>query len=252
MPPPPPPASRLGPAVEPLCRYAEILADEGVTRGVIGPREVPRLWQRHLLNCAALVPALPMRGAVADVGSGAGLPGIVLALCRPTLTVTLVEPLARRVDFLREAVAALGLSSVEIVRARAEDLAGTRQFDVVTARALAPLPRLAAWCLPLVRSGGILLALKGAGAAEEVAQAGPQLLRMGAGRVDVLALGAEFDAPTQAVRVELVGNEGPAERRTAGRRRATAASRSRSSDRHGASRRRARARRSTGPAEGTA
>ena len=130
--------------------YADLLATAGVTRGLIGPRETARLWDRHLLNCAALTEVLPEGATVCDIGSGAGLPGLVVAIRRPDLRVTLVEPLLRRTTFLAEAVETLGLDNVEVVRDRAEQLHGTRRFQVVTSRAVAPLPRLLAWSMPLV------------------------------------------------------------------------------------------------------
>lgn len=163
-------------------QYAELLATDGVVRGLIGPREAPRLWDRHLLNCAAIAELIPDGVTVVDVGSGAGLPGIVLAVARPDLHVVLVEPLARRTAFLSEAVAVLGLERTTVVRARAEECVGNlAPADVVTARAVAPLDRLAAWCLPLAAIGGRLLALKGAGAADEVVAHGDALSRLGAG-----------------------------------------------------------------------
>lgn len=185
-------------------RYAEQLATEGVVRGLIGPREVPRLWSRHLANCAALSDALPDGTAtVADLGTGAGLPGVVLAIRRPELRVTLVEPLLRRTRFLEEVVAELGLENVDVVRARAEALHGERTFDVVTSRALAPLPRLLAWSMPLVAPRGRLLAMKGARAAEEVEQARPDLARLGCGDPVVHTVGSDWiHPPTTVVRVE--------------------------------------------------
>src|SRR4051812_34915387 len=131
-------------------RYAELLATDGVERGLIGPREAPRLWERHLLNCLCLSSGVPRNASVVDLGSGAGLPGLVLAIGRPDLDVTLVEPLLRRATFLDEAVRALGLGQVRVLRERAEALHGGRRFDVVTARALAPLDRLLGWAIPLV------------------------------------------------------------------------------------------------------
>ena len=139
-------------------QYAELLASAGVIRGLIGPRETPRLWERHLLNCAVLGELIPTDSTVCDIGSGAGLPGLVLAIARPDLTVTLVEPLLRRTTFLDEAVQELGLDQVEVIRARAEELHGRRRFDVVTSRAVAPLPKLARWSLPLTRPGGVVVA----------------------------------------------------------------------------------------------
>jgi 16S rRNA (guanine527-N7)-methyltransferase len=184
-------------------RYAELLATEGVVRGLIGPREAPRLWERHLLNCAVLAELVPESASVADVGSGAGLPGVVLAIARPDLRVTLVEPLLRRTRFLDEAVAELGLrGQVEVLRGRAEEIAGTRTFDVVTARAVAPLERLARWCLPLVDRGGELVAMKGASARAEVDAARPALTALGCADPVVVELGVEVLAqPTWAVRL---------------------------------------------------
>ncbi|HEX6328516.1 MAG TPA: 16S rRNA (guanine(527)-N(7))-methyltransferase RsmG, partial [Jiangellaceae bacterium] len=133
-----------------------MLAGPGIERGLLGPREVPRLWDRHLLNCAVIQDAVAQGATVLDVGSGAGLPGVVLAVVRPDLAVTLVEPLLRRSVFLGEVVAELRLSNVNVVRSRAEELHGKVIADVVTARAVAPLDRLARWTIPLVRTGGLL------------------------------------------------------------------------------------------------
>jgi 16S rRNA (guanine527-N7)-methyltransferase len=183
--------------------YAALLADAGVVRGLIGPREAPRLWERHLLNCAVLAELIPDGADVADIGSGAGLPGLVLAVVRPDLRLTLVEPLLRRTTFLEEAVDRLGLDNVQVVRARAEELHGKREFSVVTSRAVAPLDRLLDWSMPLVRQGGCLLAMKGSSAAEEIGSASTHLRRHGAGAVEVLTCGAGVvDPPTSVVRVE--------------------------------------------------
>jgi 16S rRNA (guanine527-N7)-methyltransferase len=173
---PPDAAAVFGPALDRAVEYARLLATEGTVRGLIGPREVPRIWDRHLLNSAAVAALVPPGARVVDVGSGAGLPGIPLALVRPELTITLLEPLARRVAFLTECVQRLGLDRVTVVRGRAEDGPIRRELggaDVVTARAVAPLDKLARWCLPLLRPGGRLLAMKGATAAAELAAAGP-------------------------------------------------------------------------------
>jgi 16S rRNA (guanine527-N7)-methyltransferase len=173
---PPEAAAVFGPAVDRAAEYARLLATDGTVRGVIGPREISRLWDRHLLNSAAIASLVPAGARVVDVGSGAGLPGIPLALVRPDLAVTLLEPLARRVAFLTECVQRLGLDTVTVVRGRAEEGPIRRELggaDVVTARAVAPLDRLAGWCLPLLRPGGRLLAMKGSTAAEELAAAAP-------------------------------------------------------------------------------
>ncbi len=193
-------------------RLAELLATAGVERGLIGPREVSRLWERHLLNCAALCQVLPTGVEVADLGSGAGLPGLVLAVARPDLAVTLVEPMQRRTDFLEEAARELALDNVVVTRARAEELHDALSVDVVTSRALAPLPRLLGWSLPLCRSEGIVLAIKGRSAREEVDQLGLDERARTAFEVlelDPAAAGAQAPpelhenlVPTTVVRVE--------------------------------------------------
>lgn len=184
-------------------RYAQLLATDGAVRGLIGPREVPRLWDRHLINCALLADAIAHGADVCDVGSGAGLPGLVLAFRRPDLSVTLVEPLLRRTEFLSEAVAALRLSNVEVIRSRAEDLHGHRRFSVVTSRAVAPLSRLLGWSMPLVAPGGALVAMKGAAVHEELAAAQQVLRRLGVSSVTVTEYGGGIvDPPTTALRVE--------------------------------------------------
>jgi len=196
-------APAFGEALPQAEAYAALLAGPGVERGLLGPREAPRLWERHLLNCALLADLLPDGTDVCDIGTGAGLPGLVLAVRRPDLRVTLVEPLLRRTTFLEEAVQELGLDRVEVVRARAEELHGDREFSVVTSRAVAPLDRLLDWSMPLVRQGGALLAMKGSSAEEEVAGSGPDLRRHGAGVVEVLTLGdGQIDPPTTVIRVE--------------------------------------------------
>jgi 16S rRNA (guanine527-N7)-methyltransferase len=181
--------------------YAHLLAAAGTERGLIGPREVPRLWERHLLNCAVVADLVPQGARVADVGSGAGLPGIAMALRRPDLDVTLIEPLLRRVKFLEEAVTTLGLDRVTVVRSRAEDLAGELAFDVVTARAVAPLAKLLSWTLPLLSPGGTVLAMKGQSVHEEIASL--PLSRQAEALVTVLSVEiGEFVEPTTVVRVE--------------------------------------------------
>lgn len=184
-------------------RYAELLATSGVERGLIGPREVDRLWERHLFNCAAPVPRVPEGARVADVGSGAGLPGLVWAIARPDLHVTLIEPLLRRTTWLEEVVADLGLDDqVTVLRARAEEVDQT--FDVVTSRAVAALDKLARWCMPLVKPGGLMLALKGRSAAEEVETARATLARLKAGDIVVATYGHRWDleVPTTLVEVQ--------------------------------------------------
>jgi 16S rRNA (guanine527-N7)-methyltransferase len=199
-------------------RYAELLADAGVRRGLIGPREVPRLWERHLLNCAVLSDVVPADVSVCDVGSGAGLPGIPLALVRPDVRITLLEPLLRRTTFLGEVVTLLGLDNVTVVRGRAEEMIGNLSpVDVVTARAVAPLDRLAGWGLPLLRPHGEMLALKGDTAEDELKAARAALSKLGAVESSVVQVGAGLvDPPSTVVRV-LVG-ESPGGVRAATRR----------------------------------
>jgi 16S rRNA (guanine527-N7)-methyltransferase len=157
-----------------VSRYIDILSSTGVDWGLLGPREVDRLWDRHILNSAALSELIATDSTVADVGSGAGLPGIPLALLRLDLHVTLIEPLLRRSTFLAQTVEDLGVADrVKIIRSRAEDHRGS--YDVVVARALAPLDRLVGWCNPLRTDGGLILALKGKSVADEVVAAERQL-----------------------------------------------------------------------------
>lgn len=195
--------------VDGLEQYAALLASQGVVRGLIGPREVPRLWTRHILNCVAPAELVAPGASVADVGSGAGLPGLVLAIVRPDLEITLVEPLLRRTTFLDEAVVALGLSArVEVVRARAQDLHGRRQFDVVTSRAVSPLARLVGWTLPLTALTGEVIAMKGAGAADEIASSAEELQSLGALPAELVVL-AERVPGAGVVRVVRVRRRGP-------------------------------------------
>lgn len=197
------PALRLfGDRLELAERFAALLAEEGPTRGLIGPREVERLWERHLLNSALLADAIPDgSGTVADVGSGAGLPGVVLAIARPDLHITLIETMQRRTTWLQEVEDTFDLG-LEVVRARAEDLHGTRSFDVVTARAVAALDKLSRWTLPLVADGGELLALKGSSAQDEIDAAQKVLRRLGGVDPRIRRYGeGEVELPTTVVHV---------------------------------------------------
>lgn len=191
--PPPAAATVFGDALPLARRYVAALATSGVERGLIGPRETGRLWERHVLNCAVLAELVPAGSRVIDVGSGAGLPGIPLALARPDLEVVLVEPLLRRSTWLDEVIDDLWGSGeearVRVVRARAEEMAGRMAAPVVTARAVAALDRLARWCLPLVEAGGELLALKGRTAAHEVEEHRAALRRAGGTGVQVVECG---------------------------------------------------------------
>lgn len=186
-----------------MSEFAEILATRGVERGLIGPREVPRLWSRHLVNCAVVAQEatdeIPQGSSVADVGSGAGLPGLVWALVRPDLHVTLIEPLLRRATFLSETVTELSLDDrVEVLRARAEDVP-PRTYDVVTARAVARLPQLLTWTLPLSRIGGVVLALTGSTAAVEVEEAEATRATLGAGPITISRYGVGAIDPATTV-----------------------------------------------------
>lgn len=185
-------ASVFGAGLPGAERYVARLASDGVTRGLIGPREVPRLWERHVLNSAAVAEAVPEGARVVDVGSGAGLPGIPLALARPDLRMTLVEPMARRIEFLEEVAGELG-ADWRVVRGRAEErsvVTAVGPVDVVTARAVAALPRLVGWCRGLLRPGAQLVALVGARALEELPALLPELEAAGMRDVHPRAVGA--------------------------------------------------------------
>ena len=178
--------------------YVKSLSTIGVERGLIGPREVPRIWERHILNSAVVMTRVPKGSKVADVGSGAGLPGLVWAIARSDLSVTLIEPLLRRTIFLEEMCDELGLGNVRVVRARADEV--HEEFDVVTARAVAGLEKLGRWCMPLVRQGGVFLALKGQTAQEEVDVATSALTILGATTIVVNTYG-DLEIPTTVVEV---------------------------------------------------
>ncbi len=185
-------------------RYVQHLATTGIERGLIGPREVPRLWGRHVLNCAVVQEYIAPNVSVADVGSGAGLPGLCLAIARPDLKLTLIEPLERRVIWLNEVVDDLGLENVTVMRSRAEQAVGAVDADVVTARAVSALVGLLDITLPILRGTGELLALKGRSAAEEITKAKKKLNRYGARETEILTAGADLlEEPTTVVRVRL-------------------------------------------------
>jgi 16S rRNA (guanine527-N7)-methyltransferase len=199
-------------------RFVELLAQEGVRRGLIGPREVDRLWDRHVLNSAVIAELIPQDARVVDVGSGAGLPGIPLAIVRPDVHVTLLEPMARRVTWLQEVVDELGLrATVRRGRAEEPDVRATLGgADVVTARAVAPLAKLAGWCLPLTRIGGNLLALKGESAADELARDADAVRALGGLEQSIARLGADLvEVPTTVI---VVRRDKPASGRDARRR----------------------------------
>jgi len=207
LPPPPETAAGVFGALLPVAEeFVARLATDGVTRGLIGPREVPRLWERHMFNSAAVAEAVPEGARVVDVGSGAGLPGIPLGIARPDLDLVLLEPMARRVEFLEEVVAALaGPAGLRwrVVRGRAEERSVAKAVgtvDVVTARAVAPLPRLVGWCRGLMRPGAQLVALVGASALAELPALVPELEAAGMRDVHARAVGAALgDAATTVV-----------------------------------------------------
>ncbi|MGW4897968.1 16S rRNA (guanine(527)-N(7))-methyltransferase RsmG [Kitasatospora sp. NPDC004240] len=193
----------FGDRYEAAVRYTELLATAGVQRGLIGPREVPRLWDRHVLNCAVLAELLPPGSTLCDVGSGAGLPGIPVALARPDVSVTLLEPLLRRTTFLEEVVRELRLENVTVLRGRAEEMVGKLAVDVVTARAVAPLDRLAGWGMPLLRPHGQMLALKGDSAEQELADSRAGLAKLGAEEWSVISVGeGTLETSTRVVQVK--------------------------------------------------
>jgi 16S rRNA (guanine527-N7)-methyltransferase len=195
---PPNAATVFGSTLSVALRFAGLLATRGLEQGLIGPREVPRLWDRHLLNCAVVAELIDGRcRTVVDIGSGAGLPGLVLAMVLPDVAVTLLEPMERRCRFLAGCVAELELANVTVLRARAED--ATVKADVATARAVAPLPRLAELAVGLVRPGGMVLAIKGRTAVQELADAEPVLRRIGARSAEVVQAGHGKVVPATTV-----------------------------------------------------
>jgi 16S rRNA (guanine527-N7)-methyltransferase len=183
-------------------RYVRLLAEHGERRGLIGPRELPRLWDRHILNSAAIAALVPDSAHLVDVGAGAGLPGVPLGIARPDLHVTLLEPMERRVAWLDEVIEMLGLDA-KVIRGRAEEPNVRRVLtgaDVVTARAVAPLAKLARWCLPLLRPDGLLLALKGASAVEEIDRDAAAVRAAGGVSASIVACGEGILAvPTTVV-----------------------------------------------------
>nr|WP_040766712.1 16S rRNA (guanine(527)-N(7))-methyltransferase RsmG [Tsukamurella sp. 1534] len=202
MPPTPEVAARVFGDRVPLAEeYARVLATDGVVRGLIGPREVPRLWERHLLNCAVLGELLDAGETMADVGSGAGLPGIPVAIARPDVEVILVEPLLRRAVFLEE-FCSPRLPNIRVVRGRAEERAVVEAVggaDVVTSRAVSGFPKLAPWSAPLLRDGGRLLALKGSRAAEEIEEHGAVLAKAGLRNPEIVQCGVGIVDPATTV-----------------------------------------------------
>ncbi|GAB3267815.1 16S rRNA (guanine(527)-N(7))-methyltransferase RsmG [Sinomonas notoginsengisoli] len=185
-------------------QYVGHLATSGLERGLIGPREVPRLWSRHVLNCAVIESEFPQGAAIADVGSGAGLPGLCLAIARPDLRLTLIEPLERRVVWLEEVIADLGLTNVSVVRGRAEQMTGMIDVAFVTARAVSALSTLIPMTLPLLGGSGTLVAIKGRSAAEEVEKAGKAIRKFKGHSAEVHTVGdGLLEEPTTVVRIDV-------------------------------------------------
>lgn len=181
--------------------YHDSLAATAAQRGFIGPKEVPRLWDRHIFNCAVIGEAFKEGQRIADIGSGAGLPGIPLAIARPDLDITLIEPLLKRSTYLGEVVEELGLTNVTVIRGRAEEQEKTL-FDAVTSRAVAPLGKLASWSLPLVRPGGAMVAMKGASVGEELERDAKQIAKAGGVDADIFTVGeGVLDQPTTMIRI---------------------------------------------------
>jgi 16S rRNA (guanine527-N7)-methyltransferase len=190
---PPAAAAIFGDALPVARRYVQLLAGPGTVRGLIGPREAGRLWTRHVLNCAVAADVIPLGSRVVDIGSGAGLPGIPMAIARPDVAVDLVESLLRRTAFLEEAVAELGLTDrCRVIRTRAEDAVDqVGGADAVTARAVAPLARLARWAAPLLRDGGLFAAVKGSTAHEELVRDRAACRRAGIADLEVREVGGD-------------------------------------------------------------
>lgn len=202
---PPAAAEIFGDNLEKAIAYHESLATDGSVRGFIGPREVPRLWDRHILNCGVIGEAMDEGISVADIGSGAGLPGIPLAIARPDLNITLIEPLLKRSVYLNEVKEALNLDNVTVIRGRAEEKVVRKQVglvDIVTSRAVAPLGKLAAWSLPLVKIGGRMVAMKGSSVEEEIERDAKEIRKAGGTDIKVYTVGeALLSEPTTLISI---------------------------------------------------
>jgi 16S rRNA (guanine527-N7)-methyltransferase len=202
---PPAAAEIFGDNLEKAIAYHESLATDGSVRGFIGPREVPRLWDRHILNCGVIGEAMDEGISVADIGSGAGLPGIPLAIARPDLNITLIEPLLKRSVYLNEVKEALNLDNVTVIRGRAEEKVVRKQVglvDIVTSRAVAPLGKLATWSLPLVKIGGRMVAMKGSSVEEEIERDAKEIRKAGGTDIKVYTVGeALLSEPTTLISI---------------------------------------------------
>ncbi|ANE05193.1 16S rRNA (guanine(527)-N(7))-methyltransferase RsmG [Corynebacterium crudilactis] len=202
---PPAAAEIFGDNLEKAIAYHESLATDGSIRGFIGPREVPRLWDRHILNCGVIGEAMDEGISVADIGSGAGLPGIPLAIARPDLKITLIEPLLKRSVYLNEVKEALQLDNVTVIRGRAEEKIVRKQVglvDLVTSRAVAPLGKLATWSLPLVKIGGRMVAMKGSSVEEEIERDAKEIRKAGGSDIKVYTVGDQLlSEPTTLISI---------------------------------------------------
>jgi len=194
----------FGTGIELARAYTQRLATDSETFGLLGPRELPKIWSRHVINSALLSELVPDDCLVADVGSGAGLPGIPMAIAQPKAHFTLIEPMERRANWLLSVVNDLGIKNVEVIRARAEEVSRT-DFDIVTARAVAALDKLLKLLTPLTRGSKLktILALKGSRAPEEIAEAKPRLQRLGFGEPEIMTLGLG-KAPETATVVRII------------------------------------------------
>ena len=215
---PSPPAAAaeiFGDRLDLAVRYAALLTGPGVERGLVGPREVDRIWDRHILNSVAVAELIEPDAGVVDIGSGAGLPGIPIAIARPDLRVTLVEPMLRRTEFLAEAVEALGLP-VDVIRGRAEEPAVRARVggaDVVVSRAVAALDKLTRWSFPLLQPGGRMLAMKGERAESEVTEGRRGMVALGAADVGVVRCGESYSSPPVTVVIAVRGERAPGRKR---------------------------------------
>lgn len=210
-------AAFLGERLALMERYVAHLCDTGVSHGLIGPREVPRIWERHVLNCAVVHPGIADHASVADIGAGAGLPGLVLAIARPDLQMTLVEPLLRRTIWLESVIDDMELDNVQVRRARADELWGDAEYDVVTSRAVARLSELARWSLPLVKAEGAMFVLKGSRAAEEIDEDAAVLERLRVADAHIQEWGVGVvDPPTVTIRLRTSGKAPQLTRKQAG------------------------------------
>lgn len=197
-------AARIfGSGIDAARKYTAALVRDGEVLGLLGPREYPRIWTRHVLNSAVVAELVPAGVTVADVGSGAGLPGIPMAIAQPEAEFILIEPMERRSEWLKQQVEELGLKNVRVLRARAEEVG--EAFDIVTARALKAMPQLLRLCVPMTKHGGEIIALKGEKAQLEIDEAKPLMKKLGIESFEIVFAGAHFlEEPTRVVRTKLV------------------------------------------------